>query len=1153
MYMSRVLSTVWLILLAAGWMLVAGIQADELEDDHSLVTTFETPHTVWAKPYAGKTMRLLYFTSVPFSGVDYCKARQMVELMQRFDMEAQAVYWAQIADSSQYQWHGDAAGLRRLLELLEQPFDCYFFDRVPLANLSVECQYKLLKAVTEGAGLVFVGAEDQRVMKSEDQLRELPPFLAAAQPAGAFAIRNGRGVNMGSCPDTPYRLGWEVGYDYWQERLGRAILWAANRAPEVDLSVRADPPQLDRASLPGRAITVEWRKANASRSLTFSIHLRSDDGQVVVSVPDQRRDSPEGTLACEVPVLKAGSYHADVRARSERGAEAWATVSFTVASARRIESIELDRDWGEIGEQIPGRVTLAGQPVQGERLQVRLVDSRGRILVKQEWTPSGQLIHFAFPIQAWLPMLVRVEAALLQGDATVSSDYRFAHVVKRHRGQFNFLAWESPTGPLSPYVEEALAKLGVTVQLVWRNPPLEAAANEIAWVPYTTRITSPKDDKGIMQPACWNDEDNINKHVQDVVKAWVPSRQHGVFVYSLGDETVTRGACIHPACLAAYRQYLRSEYKTIAALNASWGASYADFDDVQLSTLEDSDEAQAKRDRNYPRWYDRQAFHSYNFVQFCKRFGDAYRAIDPEARTGFEGAGVFNDGDDYDLIVRTNGFWSPYPGAGDEVIRSLAPRGFPRSNWMGYTKDANSLLAVYYRMIVRGCDAVWWWMFPNIGRFNGLLRPTLEPYPAVKEIVKDTQVLHDGLGTLLIRSEMQDDGIAILYSMPSAYATKVESGPSYGAYEAHHVAWYSIIRGLGLQFRYVTDRMLRLGEFDAKRFKVLILPRIEAIGVEEAKVIRQFVEGGGTVIADLRPGLYDGHCKPLQKGVLDDLFGIARTSASEAVVGKATIAGSLAGKQVSVDWEKATHDPGVKAVQCTPLGKCGEVPLFTVRRVGKGQAVLLNFAVTELPSLSADQTDETAAEFFQQLFASADVRPAVKATGANGQRLRNAEIVRWRNGGTELVGLFRSNGEPEKATLTLPGARYVYDLRRRQCLGRLGSLSTEIIPSRATFFALTPEEVALPKVTLEPKAARRGQVVKVSLSCPGASGARAILVRASRPDKQGEESLRRVVMVDKGGASCWLPIAYNDPAGSWTVSATELFTNRATVVRVTVK
>ncbi|MBI3922246.1 MAG: hypothetical protein HY318_12575, partial [Armatimonadetes bacterium] len=129
--MSRVLSTVWLIVLAAGWILVAGIQADELEDDHSLVTTFETPHTVWAKPYAGKKMRLLYFTSVPFSGVDYCKARQMVELMQRFDMEAQAVYWAQIADSSQYQWHGDAAGLRRLLELLSQPFDCYFFDRVP--------------------------------------------------------------------------------------------------------------------------------------------------------------------------------------------------------------------------------------------------------------------------------------------------------------------------------------------------------------------------------------------------------------------------------------------------------------------------------------------------------------------------------------------------------------------------------------------------------------------------------------------------------------------------------------------------------------------------------------------------------------------------------------------------------------------------------------------------------------------------------------------------------------------------------------------------------------------------------------------------------------------------------------------------------------
>ena len=39
---------------------------------------------------------------------------------------------------------------------------------------------------------------------------------------------------------------------------------------------------------------------------------------------------------------------------------------------------------------------------------------------------------------------------------------------------------------------------------------------------------------------------------------------------------------------------------------------------------------------------------------------------------------------------------------------------------------------------------------------------------------------------------------------------------------------------------------------------------------------RRFVEAGGTVLADLRPGVFDEHVKPVPGGQLDDLFGIRR-------------------------------------------------------------------------------------------------------------------------------------------------------------------------------------------------------------------------------------------------------------------------------------
>ena len=61
----------------------------------------------------------------------------------------------------------------------------------------------------------------------------------------------------------------------------------------------------------------------------------------------------------------------------------------------------------------------------------------------------------------------------------------------------------------------------------------------------------------------------------------------------------------------------------------------------------------------YARWYDRNAFSLYNMVQFCGRFAKAYKELDPQARTGFEGTDNFRM--DYDAIFSTNQFWCTYP------------------------------------------------------------------------------------------------------------------------------------------------------------------------------------------------------------------------------------------------------------------------------------------------------------------------------------------------------------------------------------------------------------------------------------------------------------------------------------------------------------
>jgi hypothetical protein len=91
---------------------------------------------------------------------------------------------------------------------------------------------------------------------------------------------------------------------------------------------------------------------------------------------------------------------------------------------------------------------------------------------------------------------------------------------------------------------------------------------------------------------------------------------------------------------------------------------------------------------------------------------------------------------------------------------------------------------------------------------------------------------------------MQDDAVGMLFSQPSAYACKLPGASSFGAYESDHAAWHSALRDLGLNFRYITDRQLRLGEARPDQFKVFILPLTEAIGPKEAQRLREYVQNG---------------------------------------------------------------------------------------------------------------------------------------------------------------------------------------------------------------------------------------------------------------------------------------------------------------------
>jgi len=1178
---------------------VGAITEQEVEEDQSLSSRLITPHRPWATEYAGGPVRALFFVNPGGYGGEWfapeTRLREVVELGQRVDLQADAIFFGGAQGN---EFFGMELGRRRAERLLATPYQVYVFANAQLGNLPPRFQYLIMEQVAKGAGLLCCGPAAADYMTERRRLPAPVPWLMDGLPEldgkvpadviRAYRLGAGRGAwldypTAALVPQHEFSYKGLAEYDYRLLWVVRSLLWAAGREGDVSVCFRARAQGGPVPQRPSWVLELGRREVAPAR-LHVDVNVRCRGDGWVLALDEESEwvytDRP-GVIPVDLPPLRAGAYVLDAIVRSRRGVEACAATTFEVESPFGIEALALDASFAEPGERLTGRVTLRGAVPAGSVLRLRFRDAFDRVLHQVDLAApmaEGAAVPFEYSPGPHDTILMRCEAVILSEDAEMDAREASFQVPKRRRGQFNFLQWDTPTDVLGGYAWQQLRQAGMSLCLLGsfsETKPVPAlAASDISVVPYVTRIQDPKDAQGVMQvrqedgtntTLCWNDEPAIDDYVYRLVRHQQQRREHGVFCYSLGDEGVTLGCCVHPKCLDTYRRYLNDQYAGIDPLNASWGTAYASFDEVALLDPKDPMEEGAKAKGQFARWFDRQAFARWNLMHFAGRFGRAFRTLDPQAVTGFEGTGGF--GDDFDAILGTNGFYSPYPGIGDEIIRSAAPRGLIRANWMGYSKTADALSDAAWRMVMHSMDSVWFWMWTGIGSYRGYLTPTLDLYPATAELAAEMRPVRRGLGDLLLQSRPVHSGIAVFYSLPSALSHGLEESAGYVGPEATHQTWTRLTSELGLDYRYVTQAMLRQGALRPDEFRVLLLPMTQAVGPDEALLLLGFVEAGGTVIADVRPGLFDGHCKPAEPGTLDALFGIRRSQRVGPVQKPLALQARLGGEELSLRTLLSRVDPGVEAGNAHALGKVEGVPVMLVNTVGRGRAILLNF------QLLSDPVDESqcaaARAFLRALYDSVRVAAPVSVSSPGDEPLPLTETRVWRTGDALVFGLWRQMqcawfapaagtvaGAPVPARIALPEARYVYDLRRGRSLGRVAEVETELRWGRANFFLAVPERIGGLELQLSSAAPQPGSPLRaeIELAGLGGSGARqAVFAQVLDPAGQPVPWGDQVVVLKDGRGGLDLPVAHNAAPGRWRLRVTELFSQEAAEATWTVR
>lgn len=600
----------------------------------------------------------------------------------------------------------------------------------------------------------------------------------------------------------------------------------------------------------------------------------------------------------------------------------------------------------------------------------------------------------------------------------------------------------------------------------------------------------------------------INDRLVQVARDHSPYRP---LFYDLGDESgiadleAAWDFDFSDQSLTEMRAWLKERYGTLAALNRQWGT---DFQQWELVTPQTTDEAMQRADGNFSSWADHKEWMDISWSRALKMGADAVHSVDPSAYVGIAGGQMPGwGGYNYPLLTQAVNFFEPYDiGNNIEIIRSLAPAtplvttSFAKGPW--------EKQRVWYELLHGNRGLIIWDDQNQFVKTDGALAERgLEAKPYYSE-------LRGGIGALLINSRRETDPIAIHFSQASFRTTwMLQNQPEGNAWAlrgARHErtesdflrlreSYCKLVEDAGLQYNFVSSAQLEAGELARGGYRILILPDSRSLSAREARAIEDFIHQGGTVVSSGEPGAFDEHSRKLPASQL------------------APVSGSI---------------------QRIP----GDVLNYhQARLLGKEGTVL---------------------EAARKLFATAGVSPAFAVTGADGAPLSGVETHRFRNGGVTILGLltnpqlrvdelgppeFKSNQrfeQPRKLRLALPREEYVFDIRRAEPLGRRKLIELTLDPYEPVLLAVASEPLSRLRVAA-PKGLAPGGNVMIGLAMDSPAAVHVMGVDVIDPSGKAVPHYSGNLLAPNGRAAKLLPLAFNDPPGTWRVVVRDLLTGQS--------
>jgi len=460
-------------------------------------------------------------------------------------------------------------------------------------------------------------------------------------------------------------------------------------------------------------------------------------------------------------------------------------------------------------------------------------------------------------------------------------------------------------------------------------------------------------------PAYWT---KAEAELIDLVKPYVGK---GALFYNLQDEpsigsyASPMDYCFCDYTLAAFREWLKPRYKSLDVLNNEWETSFASWDQVRPMTTWEvkAREKQAlskSTPENYAPWADHREYMDDYFAKAVSRLSEVVKRSEPGALVGLEGLQMPSAWGGYDMwkLSRVLDWCEPYDiGCSRKVLRSFMPFRAPVMSTI-FGADINHIKLQLWSRLLHGDSGCLIWDDDDsriIDKASADLTVTAKGH-AFAEIFKDIQ----RIAPQIMPVPRVPARVAVHYSQASIRAHWMFDSREdndtwhrrFSSYESQNSrfsqlreSFVMLLEDMNVPCDFISYDDIQSGKLDRKHYDVLILPQSTAMSAGECDAVRKFVSDGGTVIADNMTATMDEHCKRLNKGQLDDLFGISQTLpvwTPEPVGGLLKTDGTGVGV-----YESDLKVNGGKSTLASDNGS----PCVVSNKLEKGKAVYLNLNI----------------------------------------------------------------------------------------------------------------------------------------------------------------------------------------------------------------